>query len=93
VNLRKLARDKPCQVRLIGCDGGGETTVLGHYRLSGLCGVGSKPPDQIASWICYPCHQKADQAVKSDYTRDELRLAFAEGVFRTQNELIKLGVL
>ena len=93
MNLRKLARDKPCQVRIAGCDGGGETTVLAHYRLSGLCGTGMKPPDIIAAWCCGPCHSKIDQAAKSEFSRNELRLWFAEGVFRTQNELIKLGVL
>jgi len=27
---RKIARGKPCMVRLPCCDGGGETTVLGE---------------------------------------------------------------
>ena len=33
MNLRKQARNRPCQVRIPGiCDGGGETTVLAQKR-------------------------------------------------------------
>jgi hypothetical protein len=80
---RKAARGQPCMVRLEGCDGGGETTILAHYSLAGLSGRGYKSSDAIGAWCCYPCHQKCDGAVKSGYTRDQLRLALAEGVFRT----------
>ncbi len=74
-------------VRLPGCDGGGETTVLAHYSLAGISGRGYKSPDALGAWCCFPCHQKVDGAEKSEYTRDQLRLALAEGVFRTQVEM------
>lgn len=85
MNLRKLARGKPCMVRLPGCDGGGETTVLAHYRLAGTCGMGMKPPDLCAAWACDRCHACCDgRAPTPDgYTRDQVRLAHAEGVLRT----------
>ena len=92
-DLRKLARGQPCLVRLPGCDGGGESTVLAHYRLAGLCGVGMKPPDYIAAWACARCHDAIDFRTKTDMTRHEIRLAHAEGVFRTLRELDKLGEL
>ena len=42
--LTKLARGRACQVRLPGiCNFNAETTVLAHYRLAGICGVGFKP--------------------------------------------------
>ena len=44
-DYRKLAKGKPCLVRLPGCNGNRETTILAHYRLSGYCGVGMKPDD------------------------------------------------
>ena len=100
MNLRKAARGRACQVRLPGCDGGGETTVLCHYRLPGLCGVGMKPPDlACGAWACATCHDKIDGRRKAlDYTgdqfsRSELRLAHAEGVMRTISELSKEGVI
>ena len=83
-NLRKLARGKPCMVRLPSCDGGGETTVLAHYRLAGYCGTGIKP-DNLAfgAWACAQCHDAVDGRTSTDLDRDFLRLAHAEGVMRT----------
>jgi hypothetical protein len=80
---RKAAKGQPCMVRLPGCDGGGETTVLAHYRLAGTCGTGTKPPDVLGAWACASCHDRIDGRVTCGIPRSELRLAHAEGVFRT----------
>ena len=99
MNLRKEARNRPCQVRIPGiCDGGGETTVLAHYRLAGTCGTGIKPPDLLGAWCCGPCHDFVDRRKKpvihGALVSDEyIRLAHAEGVMRTQYQLIKEGKL
>lgn len=85
-DLRQLARGKPCQVRLPGCDGGGETTVLAHVRIIGVSGMGLKAPDALGAWCCGPCHTKAD----TDHGNE---LDFLRGVMRTQAKLIKLGML
>lgn len=90
MNLRKLANGKPCMVRLPGCDGGGETTVLAHYRLSGYCGTGLKPPDILGAWCCARCHDKVDGRVKCDESRESLRLAHAEGVLRTVARVMEI---
>lgn len=83
-NLRKAARGQPCLVRLPGCDGGGETTVLAHYRMAGYCGVGSKPPDELAAHACANCHDLIDGRRKLEgWARNEIRLAHAEGCLRT----------
>jgi hypothetical protein len=83
-DLRKLARDRPCMVRLPGCDGGGETTVLAHYSLGGVSGRGYKSPDTCGAWACFNCHSACDgQRIIPGYGRDKLRLALAEGVIRT----------
>lgn len=94
-DLRKLARNKPCMVRLPGCDGGGDSTVLAHYRLSGLCGMGIKPPDFIGAWCCSNCHAIVDGRMKppAPYAKVDVRLAFAEGLIRTLYELDKMGEL
>lgn len=80
---RKEARGKPCMVRLPGCSGGGDDVVLAHYRLAGTCGTGMKPPDQLGAWACSNCHDRIDGRVNSGLPRVELRLAHAEGCFRT----------
>lgn len=88
MNLRNLARGKPCLVRLPGCDGGGETTVLAHYRMAGTCGVALKPSDEQGAWCCARCHDAVDGRRKLDgWTRTEIRLAFAEAVLRTQDAI------
>lgn len=88
---RKAARGKPCLVRLPGCDGGGETTCLAHYRLSGFCGTGMKPPDSMGAWACVNCHDRIDGRVNCGLPKPELRLAHAEGVMRTQYEINQQG--
>lgn len=92
---RKIARGKPCMVRLHGCDGGGETTVLAHYRLAGTCGIGIKPAHYQAAWCCARCHDIIDGRVKapSGYSRNDVRLAHCEAVIRTLYELDKMGEL
>lgn len=92
--LTKLARGRACQVRLPGiCNFNAETTVLAHYRLAGICGVGFKPPDLIGAHCCSACHDAIDGRVPSGLSEDELNLAHAHGVFRTQVIVIKLGKL
>lgn len=88
-DLRKLAKGKPCMIRLPGCDGGGETTVLAHFRMMGICGVGQKPPDTCAAWSCYNCHDLVDGRRSRV---EEYRTAHLEGVIRTLAELDKLGI-
>lgn len=85
VNLRKEARGRECQVRVVGvCNRCSDTVVLAHYRMSGLNGIGQKPDDVFGAWACSACHDAVDGRIKTNYSKDELRLAHAEGVFRTQ---------
>ena len=90
-DLRKLARDRDCQIRIAGvCNGDSATTVLAHYRLAGTCGVGMKPNDLQGAWACSSCHDYVDgRGGKVD--REEARLAHAEGVMRTIGILVKEG--
>ena len=82
---RDAARGMPCMVRVPDfCNGDPDTTVLAHYRLAGTCGSGMKPHDEQAAWACSSCHDAIDGRIKTGYSRDQLRLMHAEGVFRTQ---------
>lgn len=92
--LRKAARGRPCMVRLPGCDGGGETTVLAHYRMSGYAGMGLKPDDALGAWCCASCHDLADGRKRAEgLSKLEVRHAHLEGVARTFAELRKEGLL
>ncbi|EFH7156961.1 DUF1364 domain-containing protein [Escherichia coli] len=95
VNLRKAAKGQVCTVRIPSCcNRNPETSVLAHYRLAGMCGIATKPHDMQAAIACSSCHDLIDGKVKaSDYTKEELRLMHAEGVFRTQKIWRKKGYL
>lgn len=82
-------------VRLPGCDGGGETTVLAHLRIAGYCGMGLKPDDAaFGAWCCASCHDLVDGRKRIDgYERMELQNAHALGVLRTFAELRREGLL
>lgn len=79
-SLRQEARGRECQIRLPCCNFNPETTVLAHFRLIGITGMGFKrDSDWLGSWACSDCHRTVD----SDKS-PEVQLAFAHGVMRTQ---------
>lgn len=89
MNLRKLARGRDCQIRLPGiCNHNPETTVLAHYRMAGLSGMGMKSPDLCGAWACSNCHGYVDT-----HRDDATARAFLEGVLRTQAQLVREGHL
>lgn len=80
--LREFAKGRECQIRLPCCNGDPATVVLAHYRLSGLCGMGSKPENLIGAHSCSACHDAVDRRDRT-LEKDYVRLAHAEGVLRT----------
>ncbi len=97
--LRDYAKGQECQVRLIGvCNFNSETTVLAHLNMSGISGRGLKSPDQLGAWCCSSCHDAVDGKVQNDkdgvpLMKDEAKLAFYQGIFRTQYKLINYGLI
>jgi hypothetical protein len=87
-DLRREAIGRECQIRLAGCTGG--PCCLCHWRQQGISGLGMKSPDIFGAWGCANCHSQVDTADRDDYA---LRLDFAKAVFRTQNVLVKEGIL
>jgi hypothetical protein len=82
---------RPCMVRLSGvCTHNDAQTVLAHLRLAGITGAGQKAPDLLGAWACSACHDEIDGRSR-EYERDFVRLAFYEGVMRTQYALIQEG--
>jgi hypothetical protein len=93
-HLTKLARGMICMIRLPGCLPGTETVVACHYRIAGACGIAMKPNSILCAWGCHHCHDCCDGRKKlRGWSRDTLRLAHAEGVFRTQLQLVEMGKL
>lgn len=87
MDLRKQARNRPCTVRLTGvCNYDPATTVLAHYRLSGISGLGIKSPDLLGAWACANCHAYVDT-----HRDDGTRVAFLHGVLRTIATLLIEG--
>lgn len=63
MNLRKLAENQPCFVRLPTiCNGRTDTTVLAHIK-NGWCGS-IKPPDIIGVFACFDCHNEMDRRTR-----------------------------
>lgn len=86
-SLRKLARGQDCQVRIEGvCNFNSETTVLAHLRMAGITGTGMKANDLLGAWCCSDCHAATE-------SNPNLRKEFLEGVVRTQDQLVKMGVV
>jgi hypothetical protein len=89
MNLRAAAQGMPCKVRLPDvCNGNTETTVLAHYRMIGLSGIGMKAPDWLGADACSACHEYCDT-----HKDAETQLAFAQGVFRTIADRVKKGAI
>lgn len=96
--LTQAAKGQPCSVRIpFVCNWDVETTVSAH--LSGVRfkhGTGQKVNDIFAADCCSACHDVLDGRVKSQYTKQELKLMHLEGVIesqarRMQEGLIKIG--
>ena len=91
MNLRNHARNKPCQVRLPGiCSHNVAETRLAHVRMAGVTGGGMKAPDVLGAWACHPCSLATENGYEAD---TETKLAFLQGVIRTQARLVEFGIL
>lgn len=86
MNLRKTAQGRDCQIRSVVCNGNTETTVLAHFRMIGISGMGIKSPNWLGAWSCSACHSFVD-TMRSDAAK----LDHALGVFRTLYILEKEG--
>jgi hypothetical protein len=88
-DLRALARDQECTIRLANiCNRDSATTVLAHYRISGISGMGLKVHNILGAWACSACHAYVDT-----HHDNETECSHLRGVIRTQDTLVRLGVL
>lgn len=74
-------------MRLAGiCNHDNSTVVLAHIRLN--TGIGKKASDLLASFCCSSCHDEIDRRTRKIASLDMVKVAFYEGVFRTQQILL-----
>lgn len=89
--ITKSAKGEECQVRTPDvCNFSPETTVLGHL---GGGGMAYKSNDIHSSYICSDCHDVIDGRVPSQYSKEELKLMFYDGMVRTQLILIEKSLI
>lgn len=93
--IRKSARGEQCQIRLpFVCNGDPATVVWCHANGSAAGkGMGMKAPDYLGAYGCAACHDAVDGRRRTELSRTELRLAFAEAIFRSQRMLEAKGLL
>jgi len=88
MNLRRLAKHKPCMIRVPNvCNGNPETTVLCHLRMAGISGMGLKANDWLGAWGCSDCHRWVDTHGIDG------RTALLEGMARTQDQILRGGLI
>jgi hypothetical protein len=90
--LRKSARGRECQVRIPGvCNGNPETVVLAHL---GGGGMGMKRHDIHGAYCCSSCHDAVDGRMNTGLDqRDRLDLWHMQGVIRTQEIMLREGLI
>jgi len=93
--LRDSAREQECLIRIPHCcNFKSDTVVLCHYRLGGLSGMGFKASDILGAFGCSACHDLVDGRTHSQhFTRKEILLMHAEGIFRTQAWWLEHGFI
>lgn len=88
--IQASAKGEECTIRIPGAGNHDpSTTVLCHLGGGGLA---LKHDDIHAAYGCYDCHLIVDGA-PSQWTRDEVKLMFYDGMVRTQLILIEKGLI
>jgi hypothetical protein len=89
----KSAKGQECQVRIPDvCNFNPETTVFAHLNGGGM---GKKRNDIAGAYCCSACHDVIDGRVVLDdhWQRWEINAMHLEGMVRTQEIMIKEGIL
>lgn len=89
--LRKSAMGQECQIRIPGiCNHDYRTVVLAHLPSGG---TGMKASDIHGAYACSACHAFVDGATHEGWTISEVREAHYDGVRRTQDLMLKAGLI
>ncbi len=85
----KSAKGQDCQIRSPFCNHNPETVTLCH--LNGA-GIGEKMQNIHGAYGCSKCHDAVDGRISVLYP-DKLKLDHLQGVIRTQELMIRNGIL
>lgn len=89
--LRESARGQDCMVRLPGiCNFNNETTILAHLNSGGM---GTKHSDLFGTFCCAACHDAVDRRSMTQYSAEELELMLMQGMARTQQYWLDVGLI
>ena len=87
----KSARGQECQIRIPSiCNRNSETVVFAHI---GGGGMGMKRNSLAGSYACSSCHDAVDGRTPTEFKIWSLQRMHLEGMLRTQEIMIKDGVL
>lgn len=93
--ITNSAKGESCTVRVIGyCDDNPETTVFAH--INGVRfghGTGQKVSNLLGAYCCYKCHEAIDGRIRTNHSRDQLKLWHLEGMAETQLKLLEKGLI
>lgn len=94
--IRDSAKGEPCQIRLPGCDGGGDTTVWCHLpeAVAGR-GFGLKGLDLLGAYGCRSCHDISDRRAPrpARMTEHDVALVFYRALARSVVILRQKGLV
>ena len=89
--ITKSAKGEECQIRIPGyCNGNPETVVFCHL---GGGGMGYKSNDIHGAYGCSSCHDAIDGRRIVNWTDNQIKVWFYDGVVRTQLILIDKGMI
>lgn len=93
--IRQSAKGETCTIRFPGCMNDKTTTVLCHSPfIEDGKGFGTKPPDHLAAYGCFHCHEILDGRRQVDgLNMDQKRDYFHIAMKRTQDKLIEKGLI
>ena len=91
MKMTEFARGRPCEIRLDGCQSGGEneTTVFAHLNGAGM---GQKNRVGGFDWgcpACFNCHNILDGRIITNYEKEWLELLHLRATIRFQQKLAK----
>jgi hypothetical protein len=55
--------------------------------------MGMKESDLLGARCCSSCHDAVDGRIKTEFSSDEIKIMFYEGIYRTQKQLLVEGLI
>lgn len=94
MNLRKLAENQSCYLRLFPfCRVESGNVVLAHIRRGGTAGGAQKPDDVNGVPACYYCHKVYDGEKQDTYTPEQLDAEMLRAHVQWLDWLVKKEIL